>query len=134
MHASIKNYRQSPRKVRLVADAVKGKSIQEAEMLLAHLPKRAAVQIQKLIKAAVAGAEAQGATREALVIERIEVNKGVVMKRFMPRAHGRAAPIRKRASHLLVTLTPSAPQSARAPKRAPKAKKVAPSRASSLES
>lgn len=104
MKASLKNYRQSPRKVRLVAGAVKGKSVTDADAVLAYMPKRGALPMQKLIQSAVANAELQGAKREDLIVKNIEVNKGLVMKRFMPRAFGRGAPIMKRTSHVAVEL------------------------------
>lgn len=118
MKASLTNYRQSPRKVRLVAYAVKGKSVGDAEVLLAHMPKRAADPLKKLIQSAVINATQSGAKPDALVIKNIEVNKGLVMKRYMPRAMGVAKPIRKKMSHVTVTLGEKATQ-----KRAPAQKK-----------
>jgi len=101
MKASLKNYRQSPRKVRLIADAVKGKSVDEATMILSFMPKRAALPVKKLIDSAAANS---GLSRAELMVKNIEINKGLVMKRFMPRARGSAFPINKRTSHILVTL------------------------------
>lgn len=101
MKASLKNYRQSPRKVRLIADAVKGKSVDEATMILSFMPKRAALPVKKLIDSAAANS---GLSRAELIVKNIEINKGLVMKRFMPRARGSAFPINKRTSHILVTL------------------------------
>jgi large subunit ribosomal protein L22 len=108
MKASLKNYRQSPRKVRLVANAVKGKSVAMADTVLAFMPKRAAEPMQKLIRSAVANAQVTGANADSLIVKNIEVNQGIVMKRWMPRAQGRATPIHKRTSHVLVTLAESA--------------------------
>ncbi len=110
MKASLKNYRQSPRKVRLVANAVKGKRIADADAVLSFMPKRAAEPVRKLIASAAANAVAQGSNSDMLVIKNIEVNKGLVMRRFMPRAQGSAKPINKRTSHLLVTLAEGAPK------------------------
>lgn len=104
MKASLTNYRQSPRKVRLVANAVKGKSLADADVTLAYMAKRGALPIQKLIKSAAANAVQAGADAATLVVQNIEVNKGLVMKRYMPRAMGVAKPIRKRTSHVTVTL------------------------------
>lgn len=104
MKASLKNYRQSPRKVRLVANAVKGKSVNEADVILAYMVKRGAEPIQKLIKSAVANAEQLGVDTSTLSVQNIEVNKGLVLKRSMPRAMGVAKPINKRSSHITVTL------------------------------
>jgi large subunit ribosomal protein L22 len=105
MKATLTNYRQSPRKVRLVANAVKGKSVRQAEVELSYMPKRAADPIKKLIKSAAANASKEGINTENLVIKNIEVNQGLVMKRFMPRAMGVAKPIRKKMSHVTVALS-----------------------------
>lgn len=109
MKASLTNYRQSPRKVRLVTEAVKGKRVADADIVLSYMPKRAAEPIQKLIKSAASNAVNLGATLENLVIKNIEVNKGFVIKRSMPRAMGVAKPINKRTSHVDVTLVEIAP-------------------------
>ncbi len=116
MKAFLKNYRQSPRKVRLVAGAVKGKRVLDADMVLSYMPKRAALPIQKLIRSATANAEAAGTKKEDLVIKSVEVNKGVVAKRWMPRAFGRASKINKRSSHVTVTLA-AAPEKPKAKKQ-----------------
>ncbi len=109
MKATLTNYRQSPRKVRLVSDAVKGKSVAQAQVELSYMPKRAADPIKKLISSAVANAAKDGINTENLVIKNIEVNQGLVMKRFMPRAMGVAKPIRKKMSHVTVALSEKAP-------------------------
>jgi large subunit ribosomal protein L22 len=111
MKASLSNYRQSPRKTRLVTDAVKGKYVAEADVTLSYMPKRAAEPIQKLIKSAASNAVNLGANAENLIIKNIEVNKGYVLKRSMPRAMGIAKPINKRTSHIDVTLAEIAPKS-----------------------
>lgn len=105
MKATLTNYRQSPRKVRLVANAVKGKSVEQAQVELSYMPKRAAEPIKKLITSAVANAAKDGVDTKTLVIKNIEVNQGLVMKRFMPRAMGVAKPIRKKMSHVTVALS-----------------------------
>lgn len=105
MKATLTNYRQSPRKVRLVAHAVKGKSVEQADVELSYMPKRAAEPIQKLIKSAVANAAKDGIDTKNLMIKNIEVNQGLVMKRFMPRAMGVAKPIKKKMSHVTVALS-----------------------------
>lgn len=113
--ASLTNYRQSPRKVRLVADLVRGKTVERALAVLGVLPKRASEPMAKLIKSAAANAQSNGksegvsASASELVISRIEVNGGVVFKRSMPRARGRAAQILKRTSHVTLALTRRAP-------------------------
>ncbi len=110
MKASLSNYRQSPRKVRLVANAVKGKSVADADITLSYLVKRGAEPIQKLIKSAAANAAITGADVSTLMVQNIEVNKGLVLKRSMPRAQGRATPINKRTSHVTVTLAQIVPK------------------------
>ena len=103
--ATLKNYRQSPRKVRLIADLVRGKSIDSAENILAFAVKRSSPVILKLIKSAVANAtNNSGVSKESLFIKTITVNKGVVLKRSMPRARGSASAIRKHTSIVKVEL------------------------------
>ncbi|OHA58799.1 MAG: 50S ribosomal protein L22 [Candidatus Vogelbacteria bacterium RIFOXYD1_FULL_44_32] len=105
MKASLSNYRQAPRKVRLLADLVRGKSVRSALIELGFADKRAAVPMKKLIDSAVANAENNfKAKLEDLFIKEIRVDKGVVMKRFLPRARGRATPLRHRTSHINVVL------------------------------
>ncbi|HVY35853.1 MAG TPA: 50S ribosomal protein L22 [Candidatus Paceibacterota bacterium] len=122
MKSTLNNYRQSPRKVRLVANAIKGKRVAQADAVLSFMPKRAAEPIQKLVRSAVANAKAQGVSEENLVVKNVEVNKGTVMKRWMPRAQGRATPINKRSSHVDVTLVEVAPKIKAAPRKKPEAK------------
>lgn len=105
MKAELASHNQSPRKVRLVANMVKGKKVAEAEAALAFLPKRAAEPILKLIRSAVANAKQKGEDAKDLKIETIEVNSAGMMVRYMPRAMGRAAPIRRRKSNVKVTLS-----------------------------
>ncbi len=104
MKATLSNYTQPPRKVRLVTDLIKGKSVPEALTLLKFEIKRAGNPIAKLVASAAANAEKQGERLDELVIQNITVNKGVVTTRYMPRAFGTPAPIRKRRSHVTVTL------------------------------
>lgn len=104
MKAFLKNYRQSPRKVRLVADLLKGKRIAEAFMHLHAMPKRASGPMEQLLKSAVANATVAGIKEDDLHILNVTVNKGIVMKRNMPRARGSASRINKRTSHVALTL------------------------------
>ena len=104
MKAFLKNYRQSPRKVRLLADLVRGKSAAEALTSLQYIDKRAAEPFAKLIKSAVANAKAQGLSENGLFIKKVTVDKGPTLKRSMPRARGSASRINKRNSHILVEL------------------------------
>ncbi|MFA5831209.1 MAG: 50S ribosomal protein L22 [Candidatus Paceibacterota bacterium] len=104
--ATLKNYRQSPRKVRLLADLVKGRETKEALTILRFTPKRASLPIIKLIESALANVKSAGASdKDFFRIVNMTVDKGVVMKRSMPRARGRAFPIKKRTSHVTVTIT-----------------------------
>ncbi len=112
MKATLKNYRQSPRKVRLVADVVRGQSVDAALAKLQFVDKRAAAPVQKLIRSAVANAEQAGYERAKLRVASIRVDEGIVLKRFMPRARGSASRINKRNSHITVELLSSAPAKA----------------------
>ncbi len=103
MKAFLKNYRQSPRKVRLVADVVRGKEVGKALDILKFVNKRAALPVEKLIRSAVANAKNTGVSG-TLVVKSIAVDKGIVQKRFMPRARGAAARINKRSSHITIEL------------------------------
>lgn len=104
MKATLKNYRQSPRKVRLIADMVRGKSVDEAIGLLQFVDKRAAKPFAKVIQSAAANATHAGKDAQSLVIDRVAVDKGVTFKRFMPRARGGASLINRRNSHITVML------------------------------
>ncbi|MEN9551898.1 MAG: hypothetical protein RI935_275 [Candidatus Parcubacteria bacterium] len=103
MKASINNYRQAPRKVRLIADLIKGKSAEQAQGILSHLIKRGALPIKKLLDSAVANS---GKDASTLIVKKATVDKGTVIKRWMPRAMGRAFPIHKHTSHIAIELAP----------------------------
>ncbi len=102
--ATLETYNQSPRKVRLVTNLVKGKKVEDALAALTFLPKRAAEPIAKLIKSAAANAAQTGEKVEDLKVENIIVESAGMMSRFMPRAFGRASKIRRRRSRVKVTL------------------------------
>ena len=104
MKAFLKNYKQSPRKVRLVADLIKGKRVTEAFVQLSALPKRATGPVTVLLASAVANAKQAGITDKDLYVANMTVDKGVVMKRSMPRARGSASRINRRSSHIMLTL------------------------------
>jgi large subunit ribosomal protein L22 len=109
MKATLTNYRQSPRKVRLVADAMKGKSVAAAQMELRFMVKRAALPLEKLLESAVANAvNGFGMSKDNLFIKEFTVDKGIVLKRSMPRAFGRASGINKRSSHVTIVLAEKA--------------------------
>ena|SRR5436190_12369983 len=100
--------RQSPYKMRLVIDQIRGKSVNEALALLAFSKKHAAKQIEKVVKSAVANAEYAARNENAtldvdeLFIKHAVINEGIKMKRWTPAAMGRATPMIKRTSHVEV--------------------------------
>ena len=103
--ALLNNYRQSPRKVRLVATLLSGKSVSEALVALQFVNKRASLPIATLINSAVANAKNNfSLDKENLFIKELRVDAGPVLKRRMPRARGRAFPIHKRTSHVRLVL------------------------------
>jgi large subunit ribosomal protein L22 len=106
MKASATHIRIAPRKVRTVVDTVRGKSVSQALSILAFTRKKAALPVQKLLKSAVANAAENNGISDVdtLVIDRIMVDEGPTLKRFTPRARGRATPIRKRTSHIRIIL------------------------------
>lgn len=104
MKASLKTHNQPPRKVRLVTDLVKGKKVPEALAALSFLPKRAAAPIKKLIESAAANAKSQGKNPDQLKVKNITVDSAGMLVKYMPRAMGRGAPIRRRKSQVSVEL------------------------------
>ena len=103
--ASLKNLHIAPRKVRLVAGLIRGMDAGRAETELSDLAKRSSGPILKLLRSAVANAMHNfGLPRESLYIGEIKVDGGEIFKRFRARAFGRAAPIRKRTSHVSLIL------------------------------
>src|SRR5215216_3903625 len=109
-HAIMRGTRQSPYKMRLVIDQIRGKDVNEALALLTFSKKHAAKQIQKTLKSAVANAEqaARSANEaldvDALYVKHAVINEGPKLKRFMPAAQGRATPIQKRTSHVEIVV------------------------------
>ncbi len=105
VRANLSYLRIAPRKVRLVANLIKGMTAARAELELRHLPKRSAEPLLKLLRSGVANATHNFEfSKEGLYIKEIRVDPGPVSKRFQPRAFGRAAPIRKRTSHVALIL------------------------------
>jgi large subunit ribosomal protein L22 len=104
MKAFLKNYRQAPRKVRLVAGLVRGKNVDQAIVELDFLAKRAGTPIKKLLLSAVSNAKQMGIERENLFVKEIKVDKGITLKRMMPAAMGSGHRINKRTSHLNILL------------------------------
>jgi large subunit ribosomal protein L22 len=128
--------RMSPRKARLVVEHIRGRSVPEARTVLAFTQRAAAVEIEKVLRSAVANAEANhDLVGDELLVSAAYVDEGPVMKRWRARARGRAARIHKPTCHITIKLMPieRAPEPAPAPKQEePKAevesKKAAPKR------
>jgi large subunit ribosomal protein L22 len=102
--AKLNNLRIAPRKVRLVANIIKKQPVNEALAQLQVMPWRSAPVIYKLLKSAVANAKNKNMKVEKLVVESITVDQGPMLKRYLPRAMGRATPIHKKMSHLTLIL------------------------------
>jgi len=107
VRAQAKYVRCSPRKARLVCDHLRGKTVEEARAILAHTPRAVARDWSKVLESAVANAEHNHElVGEDLYVKAVHADDGPTIKRFRPRAMGRATRIRKRTSHLTVLLTP----------------------------
>lgn len=103
--AVAKYVRISPRKVRLIMDQIRGKKVEEAINLLAFSPQKGAFILKKLVHSALSNAEANtNVDVDTLYVKRVFADEGPTLKRFRPRAMGRASRIRKRTSHLTVIL------------------------------
>jgi large subunit ribosomal protein L22 len=113
VRAVAKWVRMSPRKARLVADHIRGRSVPEARTVLAFTPRAAAIEIEKVLRSAVANAEANhGMSGDDLVVTAAYVDEGPTMKRWRARARGRVARIRKPTCH--ITIKVAAPEVAAA--------------------
>lgn len=105
MKAVLTNYRQSPRKVRLVASLIRGKTVAQARKALTVLDKRSAPTFTKLLNSAVANAKQNdNKAEDTLRITDVRIDQGVVFRRFMPRAFGRATVIQKKSSTIKIML------------------------------
>lgn len=102
--AKLNNYRQSPRKVRVVADALRGKSVKEAKQRLDFITKRATGPLHKLLNSAVANAKVLGSETENLFVKAVTVDGGKILYRRRPVSRGAAHTIRKRTSHIKIVL------------------------------
>lgn len=104
--AVAKSVRIAPRKVRLVVDLIRGKEVGEAIAILNHTQRGASPVVEKVLKSAIANAEHNyEMDADSLVISEAFVNEGATLKRFRPRAQGRASKINKRTSHITVVVT-----------------------------
>lgn len=105
MKASLTNYRQSPRKVRIVADAIRGKSVAQAKVVLHQVIKRSALPLEKLLDSATANASHNfKVSADQLFVKSVTVDKGPTLKRYRARAFGRGARINKRTSQVNLEL------------------------------
>ena len=111
MKAILQSHNQPPRKVRLVTELVKGKKIPAALAILQFLPKRASEPVAKLIKSAAASAKEKGENTDDMIVKSITVESAGMLKKYMPRAFGRASMIRRRKSRIIVTLDSGHPAS-----------------------
>ena len=96
--------RISARKVRLIIDMIRGRDVQDALNILKFTPNRAAGMISKTLQSAIANAQEAEANVESLIVQECRVDEGPVMKRFQPKDRGRAHPILKRTSHIVVSV------------------------------
>ena len=132
MRAAAKWVRITPRKARLVVEHIRGRTVPEARTMLAFTERAAAREIDKLLRSAVANAEANhNLIGDDLIVKTAYVDEGPTIKRWRPRARGRAAQIRKRMCHITITLGPATtatvtrapePPAEEKPKRAPRRK------------
>jgi large subunit ribosomal protein L22 len=102
--ATLSNFRQAPRKMRMVANTVRGKKVADVLVNLEFTAKRASLPIKNLLISALANAKNLDIPTDNLVVKTIKVDSGAIMYRRMPVAHGSAHPIRKRTSKLFVEL------------------------------
>ncbi|CAM4483502.1 MULTISPECIES: 50S ribosomal protein L22 [Paenibacillus] len=104
--ASVNHVRIAPRKAQLVVDLIRGKQVGEAIAILRHTPKSASPVVEKLLNSAIANAEHNYQMDvNKLVVSQVFVNQGPTMKRFRPRAMGRASRINKRTSHITLVVS-----------------------------
>ncbi len=102
--ATLKGYRMAPRKMRVVANAIKGKKAVEILSQLDFIAKRGAAPLKKLIQSAIANAKVASMDVDNLFLKTIKVDSGSILYRRLPRAHGTATPLRKRTSQVFVEL------------------------------
>lgn len=104
--AVARTVRIAPRKARLVVDLIRGKQVGEAVAILRHTPKAASLIVEKVLKSAVANAEHNYEMDvNNLVVSEVFVDEGPTLKRFRPRAMGRASQINKRTSHITIVVS-----------------------------
>jgi large subunit ribosomal protein L22 len=119
--AKLSYLRITPRKVRVVADLIRGKQVGQALNMLTYVEKRAAEPLAKLLRSAVANADQASKGQidvDTLFVQKLWVDQGPTLRRFMPRAMGRAFKVLKKTSHILITIGDAAPA-----KKKPRTKK-----------
>lgn len=109
-HATLSNFRQAPRKMRMVANTVRGKKVSDVLVNLEFTAKKASLPIKTLILSALANAKALDIPTENLIVKTIKVDSGKIMYRRLPAARGSAHPIRKRTSAIFVELGYATPK------------------------
>lgn len=114
--AQLSNYRQSPRKVRIVADLIRGKKVEDALITLTFTTKRATHPLEKLLASAIANAKSLSIPVENLIVKEISVDGGAILYRKLPRSRGMANQKRKRTSHVTITLAEGKPKKVKAKK------------------
>lgn len=105
VRASLRNLTMSARKIRVIADGIRNRSLSYALAFLSTQKKACCLPMKKLLESAAANADTRNLDIDQLKISSIMVNKGPIRKRFMPRAQGRATKIRKQSAHIEVVLT-----------------------------
>ena len=106
VRAYAKNVDQAPRKVAIVADLVRGRSVEDALVILAHVPRRAATPVKKAIESAKANATFNhNLDANGLMLHTVSVTAGKRLKRFIPASRGRALPFQKKACNILIEVT-----------------------------
>ncbi len=104
-HATMKYARTSPRKMRRVIDMIRGQHVAEARRILRFSPLGPTPEIEKLLNSAIANAEQQpGVIEDNLLVARAWVDEGPTLRRYRPRAYGRATKVRKRTSHVTLVV------------------------------
>ena len=107
MKALLTNYHQSPRKVRLVADLIRGKTVPQARTALSFLMQKSSDAFKKLLESAVANVRNSGISVEELMVKHVSVDKGAVMRRARPFGRGRSGTLRKTQSIIRIELAPA---------------------------
>jgi large subunit ribosomal protein L22 len=103
--AFLKGFRESPRRVRMVAEMIRGKKAEDALSILAFQPRKAAKMLTKVLNSAIANAtENDELDADALVVTKVEIDGGPIQKRWLPRSMGRANRLNRRTSHVTVTV------------------------------